>query len=40
MYAREFHGNTGRMRRDLDRDKEVVLDANVHVSGMMTKGGV
>ena len=28
MSAREFRVNTGRMRRDLDRDEEVVLTAN------------
>jgi antitoxin (DNA-binding transcriptional repressor) of toxin-antitoxin stability system len=28
MTAREFRANTGRMRRDLDRDEEVVLTAN------------
>jgi len=28
MSAREFRVNTGTMRRDLDRDEEVVLTAN------------
>ena len=28
MSAREFRVNTGQMRRDLDRDEEVVLTAN------------
>ena len=28
MSAREFRVNTGKMRRDLDRDEEVVLTAN------------
>lgn len=28
MSAREFRVNTGAMRRDLDRDEEVVLTAN------------
>ena len=30
MSAREFRVNTGTMRRDLDRDEEVVLTANGH----------
>ena len=28
MSVREFRVNTGRMRRDLDRDEEVILTAN------------
>lgn len=30
MSVREFRVNTGRVRRDLDRDEEVVLTANGH----------